>query len=136
MIVLDTNVLSETVRESPERTVLTFLDGVSEPLAVTTITIGELLSGTQLLPHGKRRTALVAAIEDVLLRFAIVLPYDESAARIYADLTELARDAGRTLSVEDGMIAAICAAHGATLATRNTTDFDYLPILVINPWRR
>jgi len=134
MIVLDTNIVSETVRTQPSPVVMRWLESRVEPFAITTVTIGELLTGVRLLPQGKRRTGLAAAIEQVLLRWAVSLPYDEAAARIYAAMREQAYRQGRGLSVEDGMIAAICAAHGASLATRNVTDFDFLPILTMNPW--
>jgi len=134
VVVLDTNVISETVRERPSPAVMQWLESRNEPLAITTVTIGELLTGVRLLPQGKRRDGLMAAIEQVLLRWAVSLPYDETAAHIYAAMREQAQIHGRGLSVEDGMIAAICAAHGASLATRNVTDFDFLPIPTVNPW--
>jgi predicted nucleic acid-binding protein len=134
VIVLDTNVVSEVLRAQPSPVVLAWLDSRDAPFAVTTITIGELLTGVRLLPAGKRRQGLLKAIEQVLLRWAVRLPYDEGAARIYAAMREQAVAKGRGLSVEDGMIAAICAAHGAALATRNLDDFDFLPIAALNPW--
>lgn len=134
MIVLDTNVISETVRARPSPTVLRWLQDSGEAFAVTTVSIGELLTGVRFLPHGKRRDGLLSAIEDVLLRWAVSLPYDEAAARIYAAMREAARGHGRGLRVEDGMIAAICVAHGASLATRNVADFDFLPVSTVNPW--
>jgi predicted nucleic acid-binding protein len=134
VIVLDTNVVSEAVRAQPSPAVMQWLERQDEPFAITTVTVGELLTGVRLLPQGKRRAGLLAAVELVLLRWAVTLPYDEAAARIYAALREQARAQGRGLSVEDGMIAAICAARGATLATRNVADFDFLPIPAMNPW--
>jgi len=134
VIVLDTNVVSEAVRAQPSPVVMRWLEHCNEPFAITTVTIGELLTGVCLLPQGKRRTGLLEAVEQVLLRWAVTLPYDETAARICAALREQARAQGRGLSVEDGMIAAVCAAHGASLATRNVADFDFLPIRVVNPW--
>jgi len=135
VIVLDTNVLSETLRAKPSATVMRWLESQHEPFAITTITIGELLTGVRMLPQGKRRTGLTAAIEQVLLRWAVSLPYDKVAARIYAAMQELAHKKGRGLSVEDGMIVAICAANGASLATRNIADFDFLPIQTASPWQ-
>jgi len=134
VIVLDTNIVFETVRAQPSPAVMRWLGSRDEPFAITTITIGELFTGVRLLPQGKRRAGLAAAIEQVLLRWAVCLPYDEAAARIYATMRELAHTQGRGLSVEDGMIAAICAVHGASLATRNVADFDFLPIPTVNPW--
>lgn len=111
-----------------------WLQASTEPFAVTTISIGELLTGVRLLPAGRRRDGLLEAIEQVLFRWAVSLPYDDAAAGIYASMRETASQQGRGLSVEDGMIAAICAAHGAALATRNVADFDFLPIPTVNPW--
>jgi predicted nucleic acid-binding protein len=134
VIVLDTNVVSETVRAAPSPVAMNWLACQSEPFAITTVTISELLTGVRLLPKGKRRDGLMTAIEEVLLHWAVRLPYDETAARACAAMREQARRQGRGLSVEDGMIAAICAAHGASLATRNVADFDFLPVDTINPW--
>ncbi len=135
MIILDTNVVSETVRTQPSPTVMRWLQGQSEALALTSITVGELLTGVRPLPPGRRRDGLLAAIEEVLMRQAVILSYDEAAARVYAIMREKSRAVGRPLSVEDGMIAAIAAARGAALATRHVTDFDFLPITTVNPWR-
>lgn len=135
MIVLDTNVLSEPLTREPDQRVLTWLDSVDEALAVTAISVGELLVGARRLPLGQRRAALLAAIERVLeAHGGDILPYDEQAARRYAEMQESRRAAGRPLSVEDGTIAAICARHAARLATRNTDDFEGLGIGLINPW--
>ena len=91
MIVLDTNVVSETLRAQPSPAVMQWLQRCGQPFAVTSVTIGELLTGVHLLSHGRRRTGLLAAIEQVLLRWAVTLPYDETAARIYAALQEQAK---------------------------------------------
>ena len=47
---------------------------------------------------------------------------------------ELRRGAGRPITFADGQIAATARAHGATLATRNVTDFEGCRVEVINPW--
>lgn len=65
---------------------------------------------------------------------ASVLAYDETAARDYARLQQARRRAGRPLAVEDGMIAAACIAHGATLATRNTGDVAGLGLCLVDAW--
>ena len=135
MIVLDTNLLSEPLRRDPEPVVLEWLAHSSEVFALSAVSVGELLTGVHLLPIGRRREALSEAIESLLESFAgAVLNYDEGAARAYAELNELSRNAGRSMGVEDGMIAAICIANGAALATRNFKDFDGLGIDLVNPW--
>jgi toxin FitB len=135
MIVLDTNVLSEPLKTEPDEHVLSWLSTLDEVAAVTSVSVGELLTGVRALPAGRRREGLLEAIESTLRTFAgAVLAYDEVAARHYARLQEVRRAAGRPLAVEDGMIAAICTARGATLATRNTTDFSGLDLDLIDPW--
>lgn len=135
MIVLDTNVLSEPLKARPDERVLRWLAEVDDRLAMTAVSAGELLVGARRLAAGRRRDRLIAAIERVLAAHGTdILAYDERAARRYAEMQERRRTAGRPLAVEDGMIAAICAGHGARLATRNVTDFRGLDIEVIDPW--
>lgn len=98
--------------------------------------MGELLVGARMLPPGRRREALTAALETVIGDFASeILDYDVRAARAYAVLQERRLGMGRPLSVEDGMIAAICLTSNARLATRNTKDFVGLGIELIDPWQ-
>jgi toxin FitB len=135
MIVLDTNVLSEPLKLKPEQHVLAWLASLDEEAGVTSISVGELLTGVRALPAERRRDGLLEAIESTLGTFAdAVLAYDEAAARHYARLQESRRAVGRPLAVEDGMIAAICIARGTTLATRNATDFAGLGLDLIDPW--
>ncbi len=134
MIVLDTNVVSEPLRASPEPRVLDWLARQREA-SITSVTVGELLGGVRMLPRGRRRTDLLAAVEAALeARAGRILGYDAAAARIFAELRESAREAGQALTVEDGMIAAICRQHGVALATRNLRDFEGLGIELIDPW--
>jgi toxin FitB len=135
MIALDTNVLSEPLKQQPDERVLDWLEGLDDEAVITSVTVGELLTGVRALPEGRRRADLLEAIELTLRTFAgSVLPYDDRAARQYAHLQETRRRAGRPLAVEDGMIAAICLTRGAALATRNTTDFDGLGLETVDPW--
>ncbi len=137
MIVLDTNVLVEPMRLKPDLLVTTWLAAEQHPLYTTAVSVGELLTGVRNLPAGKRRTGLLEAIETTLSVFSDrILPYDEPAARTYAEIRASRRAGGAPLSVEDGMIAAICRDHGADLATRNVKDFADLGIALLNPWDR
>lgn len=134
MIVLDTNVLSESFRVDAADEVVEFVTQ-TPGLAITSISVFELLNGARRLPHGRRQRGIVATIESVVGELSDrVLPYDASAARMHAELAERTRAEGRALSTEDGMIAGICRERGAALATRNTRDFRALGIELINPW--
>ena len=137
MIILDTNVLSEAIRPSPSEIVLRWI-GAQEPLNVftTAITQAEVLYGIEMLPAGKRRTRLLAAIEKVLADefHGRILPFDEDAARVFPKIVA-GRDAlGRPISQFDAIIAAIVRSRRAALATRSTRDFDHCGIRIINPW--
>ena len=135
MIVLDTNVLSEPLKQRPDEHVLAWFASLDEEAGVTAVSVGELLTGVRALPVGRRREGLLTAIEATLQSVAgSVLAFDEAAARHYARLQESRRGAGRPLAVEDGMIAAICIARGTTLATRNTSDFTGLGLDLVDPW--
>jgi predicted nucleic acid-binding protein len=135
VIVLDTNVLSEPLRAQPDPGVLAWLEGLSDSVALTSVSVGEILTGVRRLPPGRRRDGLLAEVDRTFTLFAAhVLPYDEPAARVYAELQAKSRAAGHPLSVEDGMIAAICRSRGVALATRNVKDFQGLGLDLVNPW--
>jgi predicted nucleic acid-binding protein len=137
MIILDTNVLSELLRPQPARQVEQWLaaqDGAK--VYFTTVGEAELRHGVAILPAGKRRSALSHAIEGLLdedLRDRI-LPFDRAAARAYATIAAARRAAGRPISQFDCQIASIARAHEATVATRNTSDYEGCDIGLINPW--
>jgi predicted nucleic acid-binding protein len=135
VIVVDTNVLSEPLGPTPSPAVLAWLSDAAADVAITTVTVAELLYRVQRLPEGRRKVDLTAAIER-LIRSAgdRVLAYDEAAARAHASLRAAREAAGRVTSVEDGMVAAIAIAHGAKVATRNVTDFEGFGVEVVNPW--
>lgn len=87
------------------------------------------------MPAGKRRDTLAAALDEVLDLFAArILPFDASAARRYADLAVTARAAGKGFPTPDGYIAAIAAAHGFAVASRDTRAFHAAGLTVIDPW--
>ncbi len=136
MILLDTNVVSEAMTREPHPRVREWLDAQSaETLFLSSITVAELLFGIGALPAGKRKNALAAALDDVLDEFATrILPFDTSAARRYADHAVKARAAGRGFPTPDGYIAAIAAAHGFAVASRDTSAFNAAGLTVINPW--
>ena len=137
MIVLDTNVLSELMRRRPAARVVRWVDDQDAgALAITAVTVAELLYGVARLAAGARKATLAAAV-DALVREDFsgrVLPFDVVAAARYAELIAGRERDGRPISVSDGQIAAICRCHGAALATRNVRDFDATGIAVLDPW--
>jgi toxin FitB len=138
VIVLDTNVLSEVLKATPDSRVISWLKDQSRPaLFTTTVTRGEILYGIRLLPDGKRRRALWDAAlaifnEDFAER---VLNFDGDAADAYADIGAARRSAGKPISQFDAMIAAMARSRGAAVATRNARDFEGCGIEVVDPWQ-
>ena len=138
MIVLDTNVLSETMKPAPAAEVLHWLAG--QPAArifTTSISQAEILYGLELLPRGKRRAALQSAVEAMFEEdFAgRILPFDADAARLFPRIAASRRAAGRPIAQADAQIAAIARSRGASLATRNTGDFESCGVTLLNPWQ-
>lgn len=137
MILLDTNVVSEPLRHSPAAGVVEWLDAQPlETLYLSAVTVAELRTGVALLPAGKRRAGLHEHLEKrVLPLFAgRVLPFDLSCTQAYAGLMAKARAAGLAIAAADGYIAAISAANGLTVATRDTAPFEAAGVSVVNPW--
>jgi toxin FitB len=137
VIVLDTNVLSELTRPTPDPKVLAWMGAQSaDGLVTTAITRGEMLYGAHVLRPGRRRDVLLA---EVRAMFSVdlagrVLPYDEAAADAHAEIAARRRAVGRPSSQSDLMIAGIVRSLGATLATRNTRDFEDCGIALVDPW--
>lgn len=137
MIVLDTHVVSEALRRGPEPRVMTWMSGLTGDVAITAVTLAELLAGVRRLPEGKRRTALAAAIDVALEPYRetrAVLSFDARAADEYAEVLASRERAGLPIHTADAQIAAICRAHGATCATRNVKDFAGTGVEVVDPW--
>ena len=137
LVVLDTNVVSELMRATPDANVVAWV-GRRSPGAVrtTAITVAEVRYGIARLPTGRRRTLLRAAAEQVFDTFdEAVLPFDAAAARHYADIVVEREWAGAPISGFDAQIAAICRAASAELATRNTGDFEGLGLHLVDPWQ-
>jgi toxin FitB len=137
MILLDTNVLSEAMRPEPNPAVRGWLDAqAAETLFLSSVTVAEILFGVGALPAGKRKDSLTALFDGMLDLFGSrILPFDADAARHYADTAVKARAAGRGFPTPDGYIAAIAAAHGFAVASRDTSAFDAAGLQVIDPWK-
>lgn len=137
MIILDTNVVSEPLRALPNPEVMTWLDAQHpQSLFLTSISVAELLAGVQLLPRGRRRNELQRAVDDVITLFeGQVLDFDLDAASAFASIHSSTTAAGRKMNFADAAIAAIAAARGMSVATRNVKDFDRAGVELINPWK-
>ena len=137
MILLDTNVVSELMRKSPDPAVEAWTAGQpGEELFFSAVGEAELRYGAAILPTGRRRATLFSDIE-AMLRDAFrdrVLPFDSDAARHYGDIAAVRRSAGRRVAPADCQIAAIARSRGLAVATRNTRDFVDMELDLVDPW--
>ena len=138
MIVVDTNVVSELLRGSPQPEVLSWWNSqIPGDLFITVITEAEMRYGAAIMSPGRRLQELLIKIEYMLSDYfdGRVLSFDVLAAREYARMLADRRELGRSLPIHDGMIAAIAYSNGAAVASRNVPDYTDCGVQVINPWQ-
>ena len=131
---LDTNIVSETIRKNPNRSVITWLDQIpGEALFISVLTLGEIRKGIEALNDKRRREKLRLWLEHELPAWfeGRVLPVDLAVADRWS---RLLAEAGRPLPTIDSLLAATALHHELRLVTRNDRDFDYPGLEVINPF--
>jgi predicted nucleic acid-binding protein len=102
LILLDTNVVSETMRRLPAPRVIDWLNAqAAETIYLSTVSLAELLLGIAVLPDGRRKTDLASSLAErtATLFGARLVPFDTASARAYAAIVSQARAAGRAVGV-------------------------------------
>src|SRR5258708_37919150 len=122
-MILETNVLSALMLQTPDRSGVAWLGQQSRTSVWTTsITVLEIRFGLQIMSAGKRRSTLIHAFEILLEKIEHrVVPFDVAAAQQFADLMASRQKKGRPGDLRDTMIAGIVLPQNPTLATPNTT---------------
>jgi hypothetical protein len=137
MLVLDTNVLSELMRDFPDPQVIAWLDAQSTgSIWTTSVSIFEISFGLNALPDSKRKRALQKAFDAMLAEDLEhhVLDFDLTAANRAGEISAKLHGLGRPVEVRDVQIAGIVSVRHATLATRNLEHFQDTDISLVNPW--
>ncbi|GMU59655.1 MAG: ribonuclease VapC [Myxococcaceae bacterium] len=129
---IDTNVLSELARPSPDPRVVDWFRAVTDP-ATSAVVVYELARGVERLARSKRRSFLEAWLAE-LLAAVEVLPLGESSALTAARAEAQAHRTGRPVEVRDLLIAATAQTHGRVLATRNLHHLRGLGVVVYDPF--
>ncbi len=139
MIVLDTNVVSETMRPAPDAKVVAWLNRQDiQTLYLTAVSLAELRFGIARLDDGRGKTDLAGRL-NLMLESAFegrILPFTAASATAFAERMAAARRKGRGVSFQDGMIAAIVAESRFAIATRDTGPFEAMGLSVTNPWHQ
>lgn len=137
MIVLDTNVISALMQETPDEQIVRWLDCQSRPSVWTTaVNIYEIRFGLLRIAPGKRCNLLTSLFEQVLTGTieGRIANFDRISAERAAELQAEREKKGRPGEARDTMIAGIVLASHATLATRNVRHFEDIAKYVVNPW--
>ena len=128
--VLDTNIWIFYLKSSSSPVGSRLKSTPVSEIVTCSIVWAELLHGARKY---EKRADRVARVERTLAPF-VSLPFDNDAARHYAEIRDDLESQGQVIGSNDLMIAAIARSVGAALATRNTTDFERCGIKIINPW--
>jgi len=134
MFLLDTNAVSEPIRQTPDKTFMKHFSEHRTSLVISSVTWHELLFGWEQLPEGKRKNAIRAYLFDVVAPSIPVLPYEQTAAEWHARERARLQRRGRPAAFADGQIAATAATRHLTLVTRNLRDFTSFSSLTVESW--
>ncbi len=133
---LDTNVLSETMKPRPAVAVATWMR--AQPLRTlftAAICQAEILAGIAIMPTGRRRAELEAMAQAIFSQDfdGRILPFDGKAASVYAELFAIRRQMGRPIATADLIIAATARAHDAAVVTRDAGGFEGCSLTLVDP---
>ena len=137
MILLDTNVLSALMRDTPDPAVVEWLDNQpAESIWTTSITVFEIRTGIDLLERGRRRKQLDDSFSQLLAQDldGRVQSFDQTAALAAGTIAASRQRVGRVVDIRDVQIAGIATSRHATVATRNTGHFEGTGVDLLNPW--
>ncbi len=130
---LDTNVISETIKKSPNEQVLKWLSAIdSSQFSLSVLTVGEIRKGIERLVDESKKQHIIQWLEIDLMKqfYGRVIPIDERVADKWGYICSLI-----TIPAVDALIAASAIVHNLKVVTRNTKDFEKIVGLeIINPW--
>lgn len=132
---VDTNVFSETLRRRPDAGVVKWLAEHESEIWVSAITIAEIRRGIEKLPQGERRDQLSDWLSTIGRRMgSTILSFNRSVAHVWGQMSARLDAKGHRPPAFDGQIAATAIRHNLTVVTRNSKDFNSMPVPVLNPF--
>lgn len=136
MILLDTNVVSETMRADPDVRIIHWMDRQpASGLFLSAVSVDEIAFGIEILPRGRRKTQMANVFSDIAGAFdGRILSFDPVAARESAVFRAHRQRIGRPMSLADSQIAGIAKSNELSLATLNAPDFEYIDLPVVPPY--
>ena len=137
MILLDTNIISEFMRPTPQTQVMQWLHQQTlTDLFISSVAITEVMYGLNRLPEGKRKQNLLLQFQQLLNQAFTqrILNFGYDEAIVAARLRRLRAEQGNELHFADAQIAAIAHVRSFSVATRNIKDFLDCGVKLINPF--
>lgn len=134
--ILDTNVVSELTKPSPDINVLDWFKNCPEnKMYISSLTLGEIETGIRSLNPGKRQNHLMLWLEELQTNFKPrIISVDIIVALRWGEIRGNLKRKGINIPIIDGIIAATAVVNNAVLVTRNTKDFNFPGIELLNPW--
>lgn len=132
MYLLDTNVISETIKITPNQNVLAWLSSIPmSKFCLSVLSLGEIRKGIEKLANAPKKQKIILWLEtDLINQFnGRILDIDSQVADKWGYISSF-----NNIPAVDGLIAATALAHNLKLITRNVRDFQILGLEVINPW--
>lgn len=130
---LDTNVVSEMVTNTPHREVQAWMRWNERESGTSSVVVAEVEYGIKLMPIGQRRRRLEEWLEHIL-SYVHIFPFDVAEAREWSRLMARLTSVGKRMPTKDSMIAATALVRGLTVVTRNVRDFERTGVALVNPF--
>ena len=134
---LDTCVISEVIKPSPNKNVIKWLKEQEESgLYLSVLTFGEIEKGIEKSVDERRKNKLRLWVEeDLKERFAgRILPVGMAVATKWGEIQGKSERAGRPLPSIDGLIAVTGLVNNCVVVTRNISDMQQSSVALHNPW--
>ncbi len=133
---LDTNIVSEPLRPTPNAKVMARLKRHQDELAIATVVWHELWFGCNRLPASAKRAAIENYLNQVVAVSMLVLPYDQPAAEWHAAERARLTRIGKTPPFVDGQIIAIAHTNDLILVTLNPSDYAAFDGVTVEDWSK
>jgi predicted nucleic acid-binding protein len=130
---VDTNVLSEATRPTPDPKVVEWLLANEADLAVDPVVLGEIRYGIDRMPPGRRRKQFERWFAEGIENL-VCLPIDAATGIRWAQLLARLHASGTVMPLKDSLIAATALVHDLTVVTRNVRDFQPAKVRVFDPF--
>lgn len=128
---LDTNILIYAIKNRPKKIREAFKK-YSDYLAMSTVTLGELIYGAE---KSAQAVLNLADIEALAARLDVI-PFDSDAAIHFGQVRAELSKSGKIIGPYDLMIAGHARSRALILVTNNVREFKRVPGLRVENWAR